>query len=187
MAARATSWSTASAPTAPTRRGSSAASPHLFYRLFARFGEISLPEGAGDFRLIDRKGVEVLRTLGERARFSKGLYAWIGFKSDGRALRGRGAPARRAPNGASASSSASPSTASPRSRPCLCESGPISASLISICSIAIGALLHRPDAAVRHRPAGLSEPDRVGHVLLRHAAHVARHHRRICRAASSPR
>ena len=56
---------------------------HLFYRLFDRFGETSLPEGAGDFRLIDRKGVEVLRALGERARFSKGLYAWIGFKQTG--------------------------------------------------------------------------------------------------------
>lgn len=56
---------------------------HLFYRLFDRFGETPLPEGAGDFRLIDRKGVEVLRTLGERARFSKGLYAWIGFKATG--------------------------------------------------------------------------------------------------------
>jgi glycosyltransferase involved in cell wall biosynthesis len=49
---------------------------HLFYRLFSTFGEIPLPEGAGDFRLIDRKGVE-------KARFSKGLYAWIGFKSIG--------------------------------------------------------------------------------------------------------
>lgn len=56
---------------------------HAFYRLFARFGETELPEGAGDFRLIDRKGVEVLRSLGERARFSKGLYAWIGFPSVG--------------------------------------------------------------------------------------------------------
>lgn len=55
----------------------------LFYRLFARFGETRLPEGAGDFRLIDRKGVEILRALGERARFSKGLYAWIGFKTTG--------------------------------------------------------------------------------------------------------
>jgi polyisoprenyl-phosphate glycosyltransferase len=55
----------------------------VFYRLFARFGETRLPVGAGDFRLIDRKGVEVLRALGERARFSKGLYAWIGFKQTG--------------------------------------------------------------------------------------------------------
>ncbi|NNM72675.1 glycosyltransferase family 2 protein [Enterovirga aerilata] len=63
----------------PVKRGFTQA----FYRLFARFGETELPEGAGDFRLIDRKGVEVLRSLGERARFSKGLYAWIGFPSVG--------------------------------------------------------------------------------------------------------
>src|SRR5918994_842519 len=56
---------------------------HLFYKLFSRFGEIPLPEGAGDFRLIDRKGVDVLRALGEKARFSKGLYAWIGFRATG--------------------------------------------------------------------------------------------------------
>ncbi|TDR88934.1 glycosyltransferase family 2 protein [Enterovirga rhinocerotis] len=56
---------------------------HVFYRLFARFGETELPEGAGDFRLIDRRGVQVLKSLGERARFSKGLYAWIGFRATG--------------------------------------------------------------------------------------------------------
>lgn len=56
---------------------------HLFYRIFAQFGETALPEGAGDFRLIDRRGVQVLRALGERARFSKGLYAWIGFSATG--------------------------------------------------------------------------------------------------------
>ena len=63
----------------PVRRGFA----RLFYRLFARFGEMPLPEGAGDFRLIDRKGVDVLTALGERARFSKGLYSWIGFRSVG--------------------------------------------------------------------------------------------------------
>lgn len=55
----------------------------LFYKLFRTFGEIPLPEGAGDFRLMDRKVVRALRQLGERARFSKGLYAWVGFKSKG--------------------------------------------------------------------------------------------------------
>lgn len=55
----------------------------LFYRLFDAFGETQLPEGAGDFRLIDRKAVEALRSMGERARFSKGLYSWIGFSSIG--------------------------------------------------------------------------------------------------------
>lgn len=54
-----------------------------FYRLFADFGETPLPEGAGDFRLLDRKVVEALKRLGERARFSKGLYAWVGFRSIG--------------------------------------------------------------------------------------------------------
>jgi glycosyltransferase involved in cell wall biosynthesis len=54
-----------------------------FYRLFRKFGEIPLPEGAGDFRLMDRKVVMALRKLGERARFSKGLYAWVGFRSVG--------------------------------------------------------------------------------------------------------
>jgi polyisoprenyl-phosphate glycosyltransferase len=63
----------------PLKRGLT----RLFYRLFAHFGETRLPEGAGDFRLIDRKGIEVLRTLHERSRFSKGLYAWIGFRAAG--------------------------------------------------------------------------------------------------------
>lgn len=54
-----------------------------FYRLFAAAGETPLPPGAGDFRLLDRKAVDALRSMGERARFSKGLYAWIGFRSVG--------------------------------------------------------------------------------------------------------
>ncbi len=54
-----------------------------FYRLFDAFGETPLPPGAGDFRLIDRKGIDALRAMGERARFSKGLYAWIGYPSVG--------------------------------------------------------------------------------------------------------
>jgi glycosyltransferase involved in cell wall biosynthesis len=54
-----------------------------FYKLFERFGETRLPEGAGDFRLMDRKAVDALCAMGERARFSKGLYAWVGFRSIG--------------------------------------------------------------------------------------------------------
>jgi glycosyltransferase involved in cell wall biosynthesis len=63
----------------PVRRGLT----RIFYRLFDAFGETPLPEGAGDFRLLDRRAVEALRSMGERARFSKGLYAWIGFPSIG--------------------------------------------------------------------------------------------------------
>ncbi|HUI22699.1 MAG TPA: glycosyltransferase family 2 protein [Methylocella sp.] len=52
-----------------------------FYRLFGSVGDTRLPEGAGDFRLLDAQAVAALRTMREHARFSKGLYAWIGFKS----------------------------------------------------------------------------------------------------------
>lgn len=54
-----------------------------FYHLFRAFGETPLPPGAGDFRLLDRKAIDALNAMPERARFSKGLYAWIGFKSIG--------------------------------------------------------------------------------------------------------
>ena len=54
-----------------------------FYKIFGSVGETRLPEGAGDFRLLDAQAVLALRSLRERARFNKGLYAWIGFKSIG--------------------------------------------------------------------------------------------------------
>jgi glycosyltransferase involved in cell wall biosynthesis len=54
-----------------------------FYRLFASVGDTDLPEGAGDFRLLDAQAVVALRNMREHVRFSKGLYAWIGFRSIG--------------------------------------------------------------------------------------------------------
>ena len=56
------------------RRGATGA----FYRLFARIADVDLPPGAGDFRLLDRKVVEILNRMPERLRFMKGLYAWAG-------------------------------------------------------------------------------------------------------------
>ncbi len=55
----------------------------MFYRLFHSLSGTPLPDGAGDFRLLDRRAVDALNRFGERARFNKGLYAWIGFKSAG--------------------------------------------------------------------------------------------------------
>jgi glycosyltransferase involved in cell wall biosynthesis len=55
----------------------------VFYRLLEKFGDVRLPPGAGDFRLLDRQAVDALLTMRERARFNKGLFAWIGFKSIG--------------------------------------------------------------------------------------------------------
>ena len=54
-----------------------------FYRTFEALSGTGLPDGAGDFRLLDRKAVDALNAIGERARFNKGLYAWIGFKATG--------------------------------------------------------------------------------------------------------
>ncbi|MFM8860003.1 MAG: glycosyltransferase family 2 protein, partial [Methylocystis sp.] len=55
----------------------------LFYRLVEKYGDVSLPSGAGDYRLLDRQAVDALLSMRERARFNKGLYAWIGFSSVG--------------------------------------------------------------------------------------------------------
>ncbi len=55
----------------------------LFYRTISMGGQIDIPRDAGDFRLMDRKVVEAMRSLPERNRFMKGIYAWVGFKSIG--------------------------------------------------------------------------------------------------------
>jgi polyisoprenyl-phosphate glycosyltransferase len=53
-----------------------------FYRLVSSDSYVQIPRDAGDFRLIDRKIIDVLHALPERARFMKGLYAWAGFTSE---------------------------------------------------------------------------------------------------------
>lgn len=52
----------------------------LYYRAHNWVSSDKIPENAGDFRLLDRKVVEVIRALPERNRFMKGLFAWAGFK-----------------------------------------------------------------------------------------------------------
>jgi hypothetical protein len=55
----------------------------MFYAAFHSLSGTELPEGAGDFRLLDRKAVDAINRMRERVRFTKGLYAWIGFRSCG--------------------------------------------------------------------------------------------------------
>ena len=54
-----------------------------FYKLFNFLVKTDIPEGAGDFRLLDRKAVDAMNRIDESARFNKGLFSWIGFKSVG--------------------------------------------------------------------------------------------------------
>ena len=53
----------------------------LYYRAHNWLSDDKIPEHAGDFRLLDRKVVDVIRSMPERNRFMKGLFAWAGFRS----------------------------------------------------------------------------------------------------------
>ncbi len=52
----------------------------LYYRAHNYLSDDKIPEHAGDFRLLDRSVVEVIRSMPERNRFMKGLFAWGGFR-----------------------------------------------------------------------------------------------------------
>ncbi len=54
----------------------------LFYRLVNANPSVQIPVDAGDFRLMDRKVVDALKSLPERNRFMKGMYAWVGFRTE---------------------------------------------------------------------------------------------------------
>jgi dolichol-phosphate mannosyltransferase len=56
------------------------ATAHLFYRLLGRMASVAIPADVGDFRLIDRKVLDVLRRMPERDRFVRGMIAWLGFR-----------------------------------------------------------------------------------------------------------
>jgi len=55
----------------------------FFYYLFHKLSYIRIPLNAGDFSLMDRKVVEVMKAFPERDRFLRGLRAWTGFKNTG--------------------------------------------------------------------------------------------------------
>jgi dolichol-phosphate mannosyltransferase len=58
-------------------------SASAFYRLIYRITDVRIPVDAGDFRLMDRKVVDVLKQMRERHRFPRGMSAWVGFRQAG--------------------------------------------------------------------------------------------------------
>lgn len=65
-----------------TRKGESAfklATARAFYRIIRRLTNVSIPMDAGDFRLMSRRVVDVLKRSRERHRFLRGMVSWAGF------------------------------------------------------------------------------------------------------------
>ncbi len=55
----------------------------MFYRLIYSITDVKIPVDTGDFRLMDRKVVDVLKLMKERHRFPRGMSAWVGFRQIG--------------------------------------------------------------------------------------------------------
>ena len=56
------------------------ATANAFYRVMEHMSKVPIPRDTGDFRLLDRRVVDVLKQLPERTRFMKGLFAWVGYR-----------------------------------------------------------------------------------------------------------
>lgn len=55
----------------------------LFYRLIHRITSVNIPLDTGDFRLMDRRVVNALRSMRERNRFLRGMVPWVGYRQTG--------------------------------------------------------------------------------------------------------
>ncbi|MHB9782606.1 glycosyltransferase family 2 protein [Streptococcus sp. 10F2] len=54
----------------------------LFYRLINRISQVQMVDGARDFRLMRRQMVDAILDVTEYNRFSKGIFSWVGFKTE---------------------------------------------------------------------------------------------------------
>ncbi len=55
----------------------------FFYSLINRLSDVPIPPDTGDFRLLDRKAVEAIKSMPERHRLLRGMCSWIGFRQCG--------------------------------------------------------------------------------------------------------
>ena len=66
-----------------TRKGESAfklLTAKMFYKTLNALSDVEIPKDTGDFRLVDRKVVDVINSLPEHNKFLRGLFSWVGFK-----------------------------------------------------------------------------------------------------------
>jgi polyisoprenyl-phosphate glycosyltransferase len=54
-----------------------------FYRAFNRISEVEVPVDVGDFRLVDRRALDVFSHMRESNRFVRGMFSWIGLSQTG--------------------------------------------------------------------------------------------------------
>ncbi len=55
----------------------------IYYALLNRSTDVDVLPDVGDFRLLDRKAVDAIRSMRESQRYTKGLYCWVGFRKKG--------------------------------------------------------------------------------------------------------
>ena len=52
----------------------------MFYKTLNALSDVEIPKDTGDFRLVDRKVVDIINTLPEHNKFLRGLFSWVGYK-----------------------------------------------------------------------------------------------------------
>lgn len=66
-----------------SRKGESAfklLTAKMFYRTLNALSDVEIPKDTGDFRLVDKKVIDVINTMPEHNKFLRGLFSWIGFQ-----------------------------------------------------------------------------------------------------------
>lgn len=53
----------------------------MFYKILYSMSDVKIPKDTGDFRLVDRKVVDVINSLPEHNKYLRGLFSWVGFKN----------------------------------------------------------------------------------------------------------
>ena len=54
----------------------------MFYKILNNLSDVEIPKDTGDFRLVDRKVVDVINSMPEHNKFLRGLFSWVGFKQE---------------------------------------------------------------------------------------------------------